>query len=326
VSAARSAEADEFNRKLLSQAAAPAQDSDLPLGPGDLIEVSVFDVPEFSGLKLRIPLGGSVTLPLIGDVAAGGLTPTELQSVIRARLQQDYMHDPQVSVFVTEQKSQRISVLGAVRSGGVFTLANRLRLADALALAGGLADDAGHTVYVIRRITSGDAAGSIGAPVRLAAAAAPSQADANPQAPSMREVMTAIDLEDLVAGRDELNLPLQSGDVVNVPRAGSFYVGGDVQRAGSFLLKTKTTAAQAIVAAGGVKETADWDDVRLYRSGTGGKHEVIVFSLNDVEKGKPAPEVQPEDVIVVGRSGMKAVLYGVRDFMRFGLGATLPLQ
>lgn len=320
------APAEDLNKKLLSQVTPSTQGNDLPLGAGDLVEVSVFDVPEFSNLKLRIPLGGSITLPLIADVAAAGLTPTELQGVIRGRLQQDYMHDPQVSVFVTEQKSQHISVLGAVRTGGVFTLTSRVRLVDAVAMAGGVADDAGHTVHVIRRVPLESAARRVSRPVQLAAAAAPERTDASPQGANVQEIMTAIDLEALADGKEELNLTLQPGDVVNIPRAGSYFVGGQVQRSGSFLLKgARTTVTQAVVAAGGVKDAADWDDVRIYRKGAEGKAEIITFSLNDAEQGKSAPEVQPDDTIMVGRSAIKTVLYGIKDFIRVGVGASVPL-
>ena len=142
--------ASDLNRKLLSQTS-PHDEGDLPLGPGDLIEVAVFEVPEFQGLKLRIPNGGQVSLPLIGVLGATGLSAHALEGEIRTRLQARYVHDPQVTVFVHEHRSQRISVIGAVRAGGVFTLTNPLRLADALAMAGGLSDDAGGTVHVIRR-------------------------------------------------------------------------------------------------------------------------------------------------------------------------------
>src|SRR2546427_2686346 len=144
--------ASDLNRKLLSQTASAQDETDLPLGPGDLIEVSVFDVQELSGLKLRISNSGNITLPLIGTLPAAGLGAVELQTAIRARLQEKYMHDPQVSVFVTEHKSQRISVIGAVKSGGVFTLTGRFRLAEALAMAGGFMDVAGLTVYLIRQV------------------------------------------------------------------------------------------------------------------------------------------------------------------------------
>ena len=129
----------------------PTDAADLTLGAGDLIEVSVFDVPELSNLKARIPSSGAITLPLLGAVSAAGLTAGELQSVIRLRLQEKYMHDPQVSIFVTEHKSQRIFVSGAVKSPGPHELVGRVRLADALAMAGGLTDEAGRSVQVIRK-------------------------------------------------------------------------------------------------------------------------------------------------------------------------------
>ena len=320
-------EVDEFNKRLLTYVRPRIEESDLPLGAGDLVEISVFDAPELSGLKLRIPLAGSVTLPLIGDIPSAGLTPAALQRVVRARLQQDYMHDPQVSVFVLEAKSQSISVVGAVRTGGILAMTTRLRLADALAMAGGLADDAGHTVYVIRHVprTSGSAREN-GPPTQLVAAATDRAMDAVLEGVSMQKIMTTVDLDALVAGADELNLPLQAGDVINVPRAGAYYVGGDVEHGGTFPLKGRVTVAQAIVAAGGVKDTADWTDVRLYRAGAGEKREISRFNLKDVEKGTPTPEIQPDDVIIVGRSGLKTVLYGIRDFFHFGVGAAVPIQ
>src|SRR5262249_62342185 len=90
-------------------------------------------------------------------------------------------------------------------------------------------------------------------------------------------------------GRQELNLALKAGDVVEVPRAGMFYVGGEVQKPGAFPLKTRTTLDQAAMAAGGVKDTADWDDVRLYRTRPDGTKEVLTYSLNEFEAGKPGP-------------------------------------
>ena len=318
--------AADLNRKLLSHLTPPTEDSDLPLGPGDLIEISVFDVPEFSKLKVRIPAGGSVALPLIGAIRAAGFTPSELEKEVRTRLQQDYMNDPQVAVFVSEQKSQRISVIGAVRTGGVYTLTGRYRLADALGMAGGLTEDAGHTVYVIRRARSEAAASARSDEVTTnGAGAAGGTAEFHPPGSGTQEVMTAIDLEALADGKEELNLPLQSGDVINLPRAGSYYVGGAVEKPGSFLLKSRTTVEQAIVAAGGVKEVADWDDVRLYRLGAGGKREVFTYSLNDFEGGKSAPEVRQGDVVVVGKSAVKAFAYGVRDFLKFGVYSSVPI-
>jgi polysaccharide export outer membrane protein len=98
------------------------------------------------------------------------------------------------------------------------------------------------------------------------------------------------------------------------------YVGGSVERPGSFLLRGKTTVQQAILAAGGVKDVADWGDVRLYRKASSGEVEVTAYDIEAFEQGKPAPELQRNDVVVVGKSAGKAFFYGVIDFFKGALG------
>jgi len=309
---AGSASAAALNLRLMEQAARSSGETDLPVGTGDLLEVSVFEVEELSKIRLRVPGRGVISLPLIGQVQATGRTTAELEDEIRARLQGKFMHDPQVSVFLQEHNSQRISVIGAVRKGGVFNLTRPLRLADALALAEGLTEEADRQVYVIRR-----------APMAAVTAAANGAAPPNGSGPGgdgTAEVMAPIDLSELADGREDLNVQLRSGDVVHVPRAGSVYVGGSVERPGSFLLRGKTTAQQAIFAAGGVKDVADWSDVRLYRKTPSGKVEVTVYDLDAFEKGAPAPELQRNDVVVVGKSAGKAFFYGFLDFFKGALG------
>ena len=302
-----------LNRRLLEQAARSADGNDLPVGAGDLLEVSVFEVEELSRIRLRVPHRGVVTLPLIGQIQAAGRTTSELEDEIRSRLQRKFMHDPQVSVFLQEHNSQRISVIGAVRKGGVFNLNRPLRLADALALAEGLTDEADRLVYVIRR-----------APISAVTATADGGASARsvppPNGDATAEVMAPIDLSELADGREDLNVALRSGDVVHVPRAGSVYVGGSVERPGSFLLKGKTTVQQAILAAGGVKDVADWSDVRLYRKAPSGEVEVTSYDIDAFEQGKPAPELQRNDVVVVGKHAGKAFFYGFIDFFKGALG------
>ena len=306
------ASAAALNSRLMEQAARSSDETDLPVGTGDLLEISVFEVEELSKIRLRVPGRGVISLPLIGQIQATGRTTAELEDEIRARLQGKFMHDPQVSVFLQEYNSQRISVIGAVRKGGVFNLTRPLRLADALALAEGLTEEADRQVYVIRR-----------AP--LAAVTAAANGAAPPSGSGMggdgtAEVMAPIDLSELADGREDLNVQLRSGDVVQVPRAGSVYVGGSVERPGSFLLRGKTTAQQAIFAAGGVKDVADWSDVRLYRKAPSGKVEVTVYDLDAFEKGAPAPELQRNDVVVVGKHAGKAFFYGFLDFFKGALG------
>jgi polysaccharide export outer membrane protein len=311
-----------LNLRLLEKVGPTASEGDLPVGPGDLIEVSVFEVEELSKLRLRIPARGVISVPLVGQIQAAGRTATELEDEVRTRLQQKFMHNPQVAVFVHEHNSQRVTVMGAVRKGGVITLNRQLRLADALATAEGLADDSDHIVYVIRRVpagtlnqigaTLGSVAGAAAPPDAPPGAASPPPGDAK----AKEEVMMPIDLLELADGRDELNIPLRPGDVIHVPRAGSFYVGGSVERPGSFLLRGKTTLQQAVLAAGGVKDVADWTDVRLYRRAPSGQVEVTTVDLNAVEEGKPAPDLRRNDVVIVGKHGGKAFVYGFLDFFK----------
>ena len=303
-----------LNLRLMEQAARSSEESDLPVGTGDLLEISVFEVEELSKIRLRVPGRGVISLPLIGQIQATGRTTAELEEEIRTRLQRKFMHEPQVSVFLQEHNSQRISVIGAVRKGGVFNLTRPLRLADALALAEGLTEEADRQVYVIRRAPIGAVTAAVGAGGGGAPIGPPAGGE------TTAEVMAPIDLSELADGREDLNVALRAGDVVHVPRAGSVYVGGSVERPGSFLLRGKTTAQQAIFAAGGVKDVADWSDVRLYRKTPAGKVEVTVYDLEAFEQGKPAPELQRNDVVVVGKHAGKAFFYGFLDFFKGALG------
>src|SRR6185436_21182717 len=301
-----------LNRRLVAPGAARSVlDAELPIGPGDLIELSVFEVDELSKLRVRVPMKGTVSLPLVGQVQATGRTAAELEDEIRSRLQAKFMHDPQVSVFVHEHNSQRVSVIGAVRRGGVFPLNRQLRVADALALAEGLSDDADSYVYVVRRVPAGTVAKAGGAAPPAGAAAAPDATE---------EIMTPIDLAAIADGREELNVILQPGDVVHVPRAGSFYVGGSVERSGSFVLRGRTTLHQAVLAGGCVKDVADWSDVRLYRKDASGKVSVSNYDLEKFEEGQPAPELQRNDVVIIGKHAGKAFFYGFLDFFKGALG------
>lgn len=330
-----------LNSRLFRHAAPSGDPADLPLGYGDLIEISVVDLSELSGRKVRVPRQGSVNLPLLGEVPVTGRTAADLEEDLRKRLQQKYMHDPQVTVFVHERRSQRVSVLGAVKKGGVVELSGRLRLADALAMAEGLTDDADQIVYLFRRapreaVVGAQAKGAAPPPARPDGAGAPpagappatvrpAGSPAAPADPEMTDVMTTIDLEAIANGNEELNVLLEAGDVIQVPRAGSVYVGGQVARPGTVQLKGRTTLHQAVVAAGGPTNVAAWGDVRLYRKKPDGQVDMQSFDLDDFEAGKESPTVQKNDVVVVGKSAIKAFVYGAIDVLRgvFGVGVGL---
>lgn len=345
-----SASTAALNTKLLRRAANDEGPSDLPLGPGDLIEITVFEVPELSGLKVRVTRPGGIVLPLLGEVPVAGKTPGQLEADLQQRLAKSYMYDPHVTVFVHERTSQRVSVIGAVRKGGVFELKGRLRLADALGQAEGLSDDADHVVYLFRRVPAGTAARAEAAakvagpasagnpPAQEPAALKDSTAAKGPttakdpvpakdpvrDSDGTEEVMTAINLDSLANGSEDLNVLLEAGDVIQVPRAGSIYVGGAVTRPGSLPLKSKTTVQQAIVAAGGVTNVAALSDVRLYRARANGQTDVITLDLGEFESGKSSPEVEKNDVIIVGKSVVKGVFWGLYELFR-GVGVGVGL-
>jgi polysaccharide export outer membrane protein len=110
---------------------------DYRIGPSDLLEISVFQVPDLSR-TVRVNARGGLTLPLIGQIQAGGLTGQQLETLIAQKLQENYLQDPQVSVFIKEFISQRVTVSGNVIKSGVFPISGKTTLMQALAMAGGL--------------------------------------------------------------------------------------------------------------------------------------------------------------------------------------------
>lgn len=136
------------------QAVASPAPEDYQLGPLDVIEVSVFEVPELTK-TLQVSSGGEISLPLIGRVVVDGKTVSEVEREIEQRLAKDYLQSPQVSVFVKEYTSQRITIEGAVNSPGVFPIRGRTTLLQAIAMAKGpnrVADESG---IIIFRTTDG---------------------------------------------------------------------------------------------------------------------------------------------------------------------------
>jgi|JI6StandDraft_1071083.scaffolds.fasta_scaffold353938_1 polysaccharide export outer membrane protein len=126
--------------------------SDYRVGPLDLIEISVFQVADLNRV-VRVNTTGKISLPLIGAVHAGGKTVSELEIAIAAALSAKFLQDPQVTVFVKEFASQRITVEGAVRQPGIFPITGRTSLLQVIALANGfdtLADE--RSIIVFRTI------------------------------------------------------------------------------------------------------------------------------------------------------------------------------
>jgi polysaccharide export outer membrane protein len=111
--------------------------SDYRVGAQDLLEISVFGVDSLNK-TVRVNSNGQITLPLIGGVQAGGHTIPELEQDIAAKLSKSYLQNPQVSVFVKEYTSQRITLEGALKNPGIYPITGKTTLLQSVALAGGL--------------------------------------------------------------------------------------------------------------------------------------------------------------------------------------------
>lgn len=128
---------------------------DYRIGPDDLIEVQVFGVDQLTR-TVRVNARGLISLPLIGNLEVGGLTAQQAEALIVAKLAANYLQDPQVSLFIREYTSQRVTIEGAVNRPGVYPLRGPTTLLQSLAVAGGQANLSDMTEVMLFRA---DAAG-----------------------------------------------------------------------------------------------------------------------------------------------------------------------
>jgi polysaccharide export outer membrane protein len=127
---------------------------DYVIGSGDVLSINVMNEPDVTG-KVPVRPDGMITVPLIGDIQASGLTPDKLQATITTKLT-DYVRQPSVTVVVEEMNSRQFNVMGKVQHPGSFVLNKPTRVLDALALAGGFNEFAKTSkVYVLRTSASG---------------------------------------------------------------------------------------------------------------------------------------------------------------------------
>ena len=129
-----------------------------------------------------------------------------------------------------------------------------------------------------------------------------------------------IDLERLVTAQDpKINMVLEPGDVVYVPRAGSIFVDGFVNSPGAFPLTSRITVSQAIALAGGTAPEASTSDIYIYRLTENGERTPVKVSLNEIREGKAEdPYLRENDVLLVPGSGFKRFVSGFLKF--FGIG------
>ena len=242
---------------------------DVPVGTGDLLHIEVFDVPELSR-DVRVGDAGDISYPLIpGKITASGLTPFQLEKKMEQLLiENGLVTHPQVSVFVKEQNSQPVSVVGAVMKPMVYQVIRPTTLLEILADAGGIADDAGSIVIVTHSsdsTASRNAAALIGASASgNASAGAPSADDPLGQGSQTITIRIQNLLE---SGDSSYNIPVYGGDVVSVPRAGIVYVtGAGISQPGGYVLQShgeQITVLKAVALAHGMtgyRETGQCGD------------------------------------------------------------------
>src|SRR5262252_7583536 len=259
---------------LLAQASGAAV-SDYVVGPQDVLTITSYDQPDLSG-HFAVEADGTFTYPLIGRVTAGGLSLRALETQLKKRLKDEgFFNDPQVTVAVDTYKSQKLFVVGEVRSPGTYPLSGQMTLVEALARAGSTLPTASGEVIIVHAGVGG-ASGAV----------MPSEGGGGGG-----ENITRADLKALQSGAAAENAMLRDGDTLFVPRAESVYVFGQVKNPGAYALQQKnTTVLQALSLAGGLTDLGSTTRIRIVRLVNGNKQEINV-KLGDT--------VQPGDTIIV---------------------------
>jgi len=251
--------------------------ADYIIGPKDLLEIKVFGLDDLN-TTVRVSEDGMITIPLLGQVMAQGLTKSGLEKKLARQLGGKYLRNPQVSVFIKEYQSKKVSMLGAVNHPGDYELLGRQTLLQVISKAGGMTQDAGKEIIVIRKQEDG------------------ANASIN------------ISIEDLVEKGDVgLNIELQPGDIVNIPldKTVRVYVFGQVKNPGALSVKKSNlpTLLQAIAQAGGFSPRASKGGVLIKRIDDQGIEFQVKINSKDIIKGKKKDiQLLEDDVVFVPES------------------------
>jgi polysaccharide biosynthesis/export protein len=245
----------------------------IKLGPGDLLEVNVYNVPELA-TKARVNNSGDIYLPLVDYVHVEGLTQEEAQGLIQKRLEEGgFVRNPHVTIFVDEAASQGVTLLGEVGRPGIYPDTVDRKLYQVISQAGGFTPSASRKIAIIRR----------GQPEPI-------------------RVDLPRNLADDLSGDVEI-LP---GDTITVPRAPIIYVVGDVGRPSGLLVDNGTlTVLQALALAGGTNHTAKINGTRLIRKTPTGMTETRIELKKMLEAKAPDVTLQADDILFVPISGAR---------------------
>jgi len=256
--------------------------SNVKLGVGDLIEITVFGVPDLA-TKTRISGSGDIYLPLIDYVHVADLTTDEAQELIQKRLEDGgFVRGPHVAIFVDESASQAITLLGEVTRPGPYPAIGDRHLFDLISAAGGLTDRAGRNVTIEHR---GD----------------PSQ-------------KVELRLADNLAEDSTNNVEVFPGDMIIISRAGIIYVVGDVNRPSGFLIEdTNLSVLKALALAGGSTRTSALNKTRILRQTPNGIQEIPINLKKVLYAKAPDMALVKGDILFIPGSAAKAAAYRSAD-------------
>lgn len=244
------------------------------IGAKDLLEISVFGLDEMNQ-TVRVSEKGKITLPLLGEIEVEELTKAELERKLSQLLEKKYLQNPQVTVFIREYQSKKVYILGAVRKPGSYELLGRQTVLQLISDAGGLIEDAGDEIIVIRQHKDG---------------------------PSKTLKILIDNL--ILKGDAKLNIPLEPNDIVNIPvdKTVFIYIFGQVRRPSALNVKKLNipTLLQVIAQAGGFSERASKRRVIIKRIDKDGKEQEIKVNVKDIIKGKKKDiQLKENDIVYV---------------------------
>jgi polysaccharide export outer membrane protein len=235
------------------------------IGPQDVLTIQVFDQADLGG-KYTVETDGTFSFPLIGRVKAGGMTLRGFEGELKKMLSDGYFRNPQVTVGVETYRSQRVFVMGEVRSPGPVPLTGGMTLIEALARAGSTMPSASGELAIVRA----------------------KQGATGPEIPGQREDVDVVraSIRELEGGAMSQNVQLHDGDTIFVPRAESIYVFGQVRTPGAYaLVQRDTTVLQALALAGGITENGARNRVKIVRIMNGATKEIKVKDTDLVRAG-----------------------------------------
>jgi len=287
--------AEKFARALARwRAESPlSKETEYEIGPGDILKVSIYalESPDRkSDLYPAVSQKGKISLPLVGEVRCAGLTPLQVQNKLVEAYGKGFIKEPQISVSVQEYRSRSVVVTGAVQSPGIYELStNTSSVLALLSKAGGLAEDAGDRLIIVRPSAKEEGG---------------SEAKAgDSEGPPTSTI--SVDLKELIdKGNLSLNVEVRNGDIISVPRAEERYVSilGYVRQPGTFKVKGSSglDVLHAVAMAGGLTPSARAEKCLLIRRTPGGR-KIVRVDLTKIVRGvKPPLLLEADDTLIVG--------------------------